>query len=57
MATSTPGASTSRPSPTTRYGAAAPASAFLGQKGLDPENWPEAFRKRFGEMPKGIRFL
>jgi len=32
-------------------------SAFLGQKGLDPENWPEAFRKRFGEMPKGIRFL
>lgn len=33
------------------------ASAFLGQKGLDPENWPEAFRKRVGEMPKGIRFL
>lgn len=32
-------------------------SVFLGQKGLDPENWPEAFRKRFGEMPKGIRFL
>jgi seryl-tRNA synthetase len=32
-------------------------SAFLGQKGLDPENWPEAFRERFGEMPKGIRFL
>lgn len=32
-------------------------SAFLSQKGLDIENWPEAFRKRFGEMPKGIRFL
>jgi seryl-tRNA synthetase len=32
-------------------------SAFLGQKGLDPENWPEAFRERFGEMPKLIRFL
>ena len=33
------------------------ASAFLSQKGLDPSNWPEEFRKRFGEMPKGIRFL
>ncbi|MDM7935519.1 MAG: serine--tRNA ligase [Methanothrix sp.] len=33
------------------------ASAFLSQKGLDPQNWPEAFRARFGEMPKGIRFL
>ena len=33
------------------------ASAFLSQKGLEPENWPEAFRKHFGEMPKGIRFL
>ena len=33
------------------------ASAFLSQKGLEPENWPEAFRKYFGEMPKGIRFL
>ena len=33
------------------------ASAFLSQKGLVPENWPEAFRKYFGEMPKGIRFL
>jgi seryl-tRNA synthetase len=32
-------------------------AAFLSQKGLDPENWPEAFRKRFGEMPQGIRFL
>jgi seryl-tRNA synthetase len=33
------------------------ASAFLSQKGLDTEKWPEAFRRRFGEMPKGIRFL
>ena len=33
------------------------ASAFLAQKGLDPENWPEEFRKRVGEMPEGIRFL
>jgi seryl-tRNA synthetase len=33
------------------------ASAFLAQKGLDPENWPEEFRKRFGEMPKGFSFL
>jgi seryl-tRNA synthetase len=33
------------------------ASAFLSQKGLDPSNWPEELQKRFGEMPKGIRFL
>ena len=33
------------------------ASAFLSQKGLDMANWPEEFRRRFGEMPKGIRFL
>ena len=32
-------------------------SAFLSQKGLDMDSWPDAFRKRFGEMPKGIRFL
>lgn len=32
-------------------------SAFLSQKGLDMENWPDAFMKRFGEMPKGIKFL
>jgi len=25
--------------------------------GLEPKNWSEAFRKYFGEMPKGIRFL
>ncbi len=33
------------------------AAAFLSQNGLNPENWPEAFRKSFGEMPKGIKFL
>lgn len=33
------------------------ASAFFAQKGLDPENWPEEFRKRVGEMPEGIHFL
>ncbi|OPY51629.1 MAG: Type-2 serine--tRNA ligase [Methanosaeta sp. PtaU1.Bin060] len=33
------------------------ASAFLSQKGLEMDNWPEEFRKLFGEMPKGIRFL
>ena len=32
-------------------------SAFLSQKGLDMDNWPPAFRERFGVMPKGIRFL
>lgn len=33
------------------------ASAFFAQKGLDPANWPEEFRKRVGDVPKGIRFL
>mgnify|MGYP000846720694 FL=1 len=33
------------------------AAVFLAQKGLDPANWPEEFKKRLGEMPKGIRFL
>jgi len=33
------------------------ASAFLAQNGLDPDNWPEAFRNRCGKMPHGIRFL
>jgi seryl-tRNA synthetase len=33
------------------------ASAFLSQNGLDAEKWPEAFRRHFGEMPRGIRFL
>ncbi|TFH04444.1 MAG: serine--tRNA ligase, partial [Methanosarcina sp.] len=33
------------------------AAVFLAQKGLDPESWPEEFRKRIGELPEGIRFL
>ena len=33
------------------------ASAFLSQKGPNMEDWPEEFRKHFGQMPKGIRFL
>lgn len=31
--------------------------AFLSQKGLDPEGWPAEFRKRVGELPKGVQFL
>lgn len=32
-------------------------AAFLAQKGLDPENWPTAFKDHFGEMPEGIKLL
>jgi len=32
-------------------------SVFYAQKGLDPDKWPEAFRKIVGELPEGIRFL
>ncbi|MFO7991440.1 MAG: aminoacyl--tRNA ligase-related protein [Thermoplasmata archaeon] len=32
-------------------------AVFLAQKGIDPEGWPEEFRKRFGEMPEGIELL
>ncbi|MEF8847654.1 MAG: serine--tRNA ligase [Candidatus Thermoplasmatota archaeon] len=32
-------------------------TAFLAQKGLNPEKWPQKFRKYFGEMPQGIKFL
>ncbi len=31
-------------------------AAFLAQKGLDPEKWPEAFKERFGDMPEGVQF-
>jgi seryl-tRNA synthetase len=31
--------------------------AFLAQKGLDPDNWPEGFRKYLDKLPKGIDFL
>lgn len=32
-------------------------TAFLAQKGLDPEKWPDAFNKYLGEMPSEITFL
>ncbi|MHA1311903.1 MAG: serine--tRNA ligase [Candidatus Helarchaeota archaeon] len=32
------------------------AVSFLAQKGLDPENWPEKFRKIVGELPKPYTF-
>ncbi|MFW6040756.1 MAG: aminoacyl--tRNA ligase-related protein [Thermoplasmatota archaeon] len=32
-------------------------AAFLAQKGLDCEKWPKEFRRRFGNMPKGIELL
>ncbi|WNY25392.1 serine--tRNA ligase [Methanolapillus millepedarum] len=32
-------------------------ATFLAQHGLDPENWPEEFKKRFGEMPKIVKFM
>lgn len=33
------------------------ASAFISQYGLNPEKWPEKFKKYFGNMPKGIQTL
>ncbi len=32
-------------------------TAFLAQKGLDPNKWPAGFRKYLKELPKGIEFL
>ena len=32
-------------------------TAFLAQKGLDPNNWPEGFRKYLDKLPDGIEFL
>jgi seryl-tRNA synthetase len=32
-------------------------TAFLAQKGLDPDNWPKEFKKYLGKLPKGIEFL
>jgi seryl-tRNA synthetase len=32
-------------------------TAFLAQKGINPENWPEGFRKYLKKLPKGIKFL
>jgi len=32
-------------------------ATFTAQKGLDIDNWPEEFVKRFGETPQEIKFL
>jgi seryl-tRNA synthetase len=32
-------------------------TAFLAQKGLNPDKWPNKFRKFLKELPKGIEFL
>jgi len=32
-------------------------TAFLAQKGIDPKNWPDGFKKYLKEIPKGIEFL
>jgi seryl-tRNA synthetase len=32
-------------------------TAFLAQKGLNPDEWPDGFRKYLKEIPKGIEFL
>jgi seryl-tRNA synthetase len=32
-------------------------AAFLAQKSLDPNNWPESFRKYLDKLPEGIEFL
>jgi len=32
-------------------------TAFLAQKGLDPEHWPEGFRRYAGDVPPNIDFL
>jgi len=32
-------------------------TAFLAQKGLDPKNWPDGFKKYLKKLPEGIEFL
>jgi seryl-tRNA synthetase len=32
-------------------------TAFLAQKGLDPEKWPDGFKKYLDKLPKSIDFL
>ena len=32
-------------------------TAFLAQKGLNPKDWPEGFRKYLDKLPEGIEFL
>ena len=33
------------------------ATAFLAQKGINPDKWPEKFRKYLDKLPEGIEFL
>jgi seryl-tRNA synthetase len=33
------------------------AAVFLAQKGLDPKQWPEGFRKYLSKYPQGFEFL
>jgi len=32
-------------------------TAFIAQKGLNPDKWPEGFKKYLSKLPKGIEFL
>ncbi len=32
-------------------------TAFLAQKGINPDKWPEGFRKYLKNLPKGLKFL
>jgi len=32
-------------------------TAFLAQKGINPDNWPEGIRRYLKDLPKGIKFL
>ena len=32
-------------------------TAFLAQKGLDPDGWPDRFREFVGPLPRDVRFL
>ena len=32
-------------------------TAFLAQKGIDPKNWPDGFKKYLKDIPKGIELL
>ncbi len=32
-------------------------AAFLSQKGINPDKWPEGFRKYLDKLPEGIEFL
>jgi len=32
-------------------------TAFLAQKGIDPDKWPKGFKKYLDKIPKGIEFL